>query len=171
MKRFRKDRELLQLERDLRAIRPEASQAFIVSLASRVARDRRTPAFTGSYAWSRLAFVAALTTAVIGAFASFGGVGYAATGVTSTISTLKQIAAADHVVVRTKSAAADQYGPEEETTAPISVAGGTIAGAQQGQLPFTGISLGLTVAIALGFIATGLLLRRREQARGESGAR
>ena len=70
MKRFRDD----DLERRLRRGRPEPREDFVHSLAERVRSDRqrsRRRAF-------RIAFVGALTVAMLAALASVGGLGYAA---------------------------------------------------------------------------------------------
>ncbi len=110
---------------------------------------------------------------ILGMFASFGGLGYAASGASSTYSVVKK-AVVQHklsVDVR-KSSASGQYDTTPTAPAPPAnnVAGesavkgsaaGAVAGAQT--LPFTGISLLITVLIGFALLATGLILRRRER--------
>jgi uncharacterized protein YqgC (DUF456 family) len=165
----RRSRRQSDPEATLRSYRAQPREEFVESLADRVSAEpvvHRT-------AWSRLAFAAAASTMILGMFASFGGLGYAATGATSTYSVVKQ-AVVKHkfsVDVR-KSSASDQY-PGTPTTAPPTqnqVAGesavkgsatGAVAGAQT--LPFTGVSLLVTVLLGFALLATGLILRRRER--------
>jgi hypothetical protein len=70
VKRLRDD----DLERRLRRGRPEPRQDFVHSLAERVRSDRRR-SHRGAF---RIAFVGALTAAMLAALASVGGLGYAA---------------------------------------------------------------------------------------------
>jgi hypothetical protein len=154
-------------EATLRSYRAEPRQEFVQSLADRVGAERpvhRT-------AWSRLAFAGAASTMILGMFASFGGVGYAAGEATSAYSVVKQ-AVVQHklsVDVR-KSSASAQYPDNTPSVEPPAnnVAGettgsaaGAVAGAQT--LPFTGLSLLVTVLIGLALLTTGLILRRRER--------
>jgi uncharacterized protein YqgC (DUF456 family) len=162
----RRSRRQSDPEATLRSYRAQPREEFVESLADRVSAEpvvHRT-------AWSRLAFAAAASTMILGMFASFGGLGYAATGATSTYSVVKQ-AVVKHkfsVDVR-KSSASGQYPPTP--TAPTNqVAGesavkgsatGAVAGAQT--LPFTGVSLLVTVLLGFALLVTGLILRRRER--------
>lgn len=65
------------LEAELRAARPEPRPEFVAMLAERV-RSERTTVRRGSF---RLAFAGVLTVAMISSLAAFGGLGYAASGV------------------------------------------------------------------------------------------
>jgi hypothetical protein len=108
---------------------------------------------------------------ILGMFASFGGLGYAASGANTTYSVVKK-AVVDHKlsVDVHKSSASAQYPdntPSQEPPAS-NVAGettgsaaGAVAGAQT--LPFTGVSLLVTVLLGLALLTTGLILRRRER--------
>jgi uncharacterized protein YqgC (DUF456 family) len=162
----RRSRRQSDPEATLRSYRAQPREEFVESLADRVSAEplvHRT-------AWSRLAFAAAASTMILGMFASFGGLGYAATGATSTYSVVKQ-AVVQHklsVDVR-KSSASGQY-PPTPTPPTNQVAGesavkgsatGAVAGAQT--LPFTGVSLLVTVLLGFALLVTGLILRRRER--------
>lgn len=159
-----------RLERDLRAERPEPRVHFLLGLsnhvvASRPRRQRRA---------SRVAFALALTTFMVGSFASFGGLGYAASQANSAVHVVKKVVKADHPRVLHKTSARAQYGPAStpQSTPPHSTAepAGQSAGAveaasavQSSQLPFTGISLVVTTALGLSLLAAGLILRWREK--------
>ena len=153
-----------RLEARLRSARPEADEAFVRTIAGAV-EPRRAPR-----AWSRVAFAGAFTTLLVGMFASFGGISYAASGATSAVHTLTKIAKAEKVVVH-HSAAANQYAPpggDENNQAPASQTQGAeaaqgVQAAQSGTLPFTGISLLATMLLGLAMVVTGLALRRRER--------
>jgi hypothetical protein len=157
---FKLRREAGRIERELRAERPEPRTDFLLSLTkqvnqSRLVRRRRA---------SSLAFALALTTFVIGTFASFGGIGYAASGATSAVNVVKK-AVADHprTLSNRSTSAQQQYTEEEAPTQEQQVAAqetAQVAGAQN--LPFTGISLAVTVALGLALLAAGLILRRAE---------
>src|SRR5947199_2055966 len=122
----------------LRSHRAEPREEFVESLAERVDGER----LVHRTAWSRLAFAGAASTMILGMFASFGGLGYAASGATSTYSVVKK-AVVQHklsVDVR-KSSASGQYDTTPTTPAPPAnnVAGtsavkgsaaGAVAGAQ-----------------------------------------
>ena len=167
MGRFsRTRREAGRLERDLRAERPEPPAHFLLGLskhvvASRPPRQRRA---------SRVAFALALTTFMVGSFASLGGLGYAASEANSAVNIVKKVVKADHPRVLKKTSARGQYGPAT-TPAPaahvkaaVSAAGVNAATAvQSSQLPFTGFSLMVTTALGLSLLAVGLILRRREK--------
>jgi hypothetical protein len=160
-------RRSVEPEATLRSYRAEPRQEFVKSLAQRVATEgsvrRRT-------AWSRLAFAGAASTMIVGMFASFGGLGYAASGATSTYTAVKNVVIDQklNVDVRESSASA-QYDtepapPPEQNVAPAQetqVAAAAIGEADT--LPFTGISLLATVLIGCMLLALGLILRRRER--------
>jgi len=160
--RRRSDR---RLEARLRSARPEADEAFVRTIAGAL-EPRQQPR-----AWSRVAFAAAFTTFVVGMFASFGGISYAASGATNAVHTLTKIAKAEKVVVH-HSAAANQYGepgdennqaPAEETQGNQGVAATGGVEGEAAALPFTGISLLATMLLGLAMIMAGLALRRRER--------
>jgi hypothetical protein len=159
-------RRSLDPEAVLRKYRSEPREEFVRSLARRVGAERpvrRT-------AWSRLAFAGAASTMILGMFASFGGLGYAASGATSTYTAVKNVVVDQklNVDVR-KSSASAQYDtepapPPEQNVAPAQetqVAAAAIGEADT--LPFTGISLLATVLIDCMLLALGLILRRRER--------
>jgi hypothetical protein len=153
------------LEAQLRQARVEPRDEFVSDLS------RRIVATSGARTvrpWSRVAFAGAVTTLMLGTFASFGGIGYAASGADHTYKAVKTLVV-DHRVTVRHSAAADQYGGNPTApSAPIirvagtQTAGGVEAANQSGTLPFTGLSLLATVLVSLALIATGLVLRRRE---------
>lgn len=162
--RRRSDRHL---EARLHSARPEADEALVRNIAGAL-EPRRQPR-----AWSRVAFAAAFTTFVVGSFASFGGISYAASGATNAVHTLTKLAKAEKVVIP-NSAAADQYtnpgeeegqgqGPAEETQGVGVQSAGGVQGTASGTLPFTGLSLLATMLLGLAMITTGLALRRRER--------
>lgn len=147
-----------QLEARLRSARSTPRDEFVASVASRV-----SPRHAGK-AWSRVAFAGALTALLVGMFASFGGVGYAASGATQAIHTLGKLTTTHKVKVH--SAAASQYpGTPNAPTSHVAPAQKTEAAAvavQSGSLPFTGFSLLATVLVSLTLMGIGLALRRRE---------
>jgi hypothetical protein len=149
----------------LRSHRAEPREEFVESLAERVDAERpvhRT-------AWSRLAFAGAASTMILGMFASFGGLGYAASGATSTYTVVRQAVVHHKITVHVdKSSASSQY--DQTPTAPTqsNVAGqtqvkGSALGAVKSSLPFTGVSLLATVLLGFALLVTGLILRRRER--------
>jgi len=149
-----------RLERDLRLGKPEPRADFVLALTKQVGgstRPRRRSA-------SRLAFALALTTFVVGSFASFGGLSYAATGATSAADVVKSAAFSHDPRAKAITSAQVVHGPGE---APAAAAAGQGAAAGVGaeSLPFTGISLALTAALGLALLAAGLLLRRAEKRR------
>ncbi len=116
--------------------------------------------------WVRAAFAAAVVTFVVGTFASFGGVGYAAS---SGIHAVRHLS--HNATVLT--AARDQYS-KPKTMPHVAAAATAIPKAKppaavvttKGTLPFTGFSLATTAALGLLFIALGVMLRRREARAG-----
>jgi hypothetical protein len=160
-------RSVRRLEARLRSARPEADEALVRNIAGAL-EPRRRPR-----AWSRVAFAAAFTTFLVGSFASFGGISYAASGATNAVQTLTKLAKAEKVVVH-HSAAANQYNPPGEEQAPAAEAPavetqgaaqavGGVQAETAGSLPFTGLSLLATTLLGLAMITTGLALRRRER--------
>jgi hypothetical protein len=148
----------------LKSHRAEPRAEFVESLADRVSEVR--PVYRT--AWSRLAFAGAASTMILGMFASFGGIGYAASGATSTYSVVKKAVVQHKLSVDVhKSSAAAQYNtapPADNNVAgeeSDGSAAGAVAGAQT--LPFTGLSLLVTVLLGFTLLATGLILRRRER--------
>ena len=183
-----------ELGRELRANRPEPSDAFVHSLAKRIRQDGPK---TRMYALSRLSFAAAITVFLLGTLVSFGGFGYAASGTRDAVKAVKNAVAPTNPKIVKNSAAQDQYKPQKVTichkghTITVSQSalpahlrhgdtvgpcpGGGVAGANAGHnagngvlgqaaagqtLPFTGISLAVTVLISLLLLGTGLALRR-----------
>jgi hypothetical protein len=140
-----------RIEKELRSAAPRAERGFVTALAAEIPapRGRR----------SRTAFASAVAVMVLGIFASFGGVGYAAEGATNAADAAKNAV--------TKTSASDQYGtstpvkPADPAEPTIVVAGAT-ATPSTSTLPFTGLSLIGTVGIGIALFAVGLALRRRE---------
>jgi hypothetical protein len=163
----RRSRRPSDLEATLRKNRAEPREEFVQSLADHL--DAKRPVHRT--AWSRLAFAGAASTMILGMFASFGGVGYAAGGATSAYSVVKKAVVQHKLSVDVhKSSASAQYPDNTPSAEPPAnnVAGettgsaaGAVAGAQT--LPFTGISLLVTVLIGFALLTTGLILRRRER--------
>lgn len=166
---FRVGREL---ETVLRQQRAEARDEFVDQLSERL-EARSSPA---PRAWSRVALAGAASTFILGTVASFGGLGYAASGAEGTYHAVKQVAVKHTLFVSVhKSSASDQYSPKPKAKPkahkPSTASGvaGAQAGAQaavarpSGTLPFTGISLATTLLVSLALIAAGLVLRRRER--------
>jgi hypothetical protein len=175
-----------RLARELRANRPEPSDEFVRVLAQRLDGGRKR-----LYAASRFSFAAALTVLVLGSLASFGGVGYAASGANQAFTAVKQIVKLSSPHVVRKTAAQDQYEPKKVTichkghTIKISrsalpahlrhgdtigpcpagsgtLGAGTLASVGSGQnLPATGLSLGATALLSLALLLGGVALRRR----------
>jgi hypothetical protein len=140
------------LDRRLRELGAEPSAELLDSIAARVGVRRR--------AWSRVAFVAAIATLVLGTFSSFGGIGYAAAGANQGLNTIA------HSSVSALSSADRQYKPGK-TSAVGHVKAAPVKAVQvQGQtLPFTGFSLIWTAVAGFSLLLVGFLLRRREQGR------
>lgn len=150
----------------LRAYRAKPRDEFVDSLSRQLAQERTIRRPT---AWSRLAFASAASTLILGSFASIGGLSYAATGAASTYSAVKQIVVEHKLQVSVhKSSAAAEY-PGTPTAPPEQNVGSegsnqAVAGVGTAQtLPFTGISLLVTVLLGAAFLGFGLMLRRRER--------
>jgi hypothetical protein len=80
------------LERELRAQRPEPRKEFLRALENSMSGDRyRRPARS-----LRLGLASALTVAMIVSVAAFGGIGYAATGVTHAVTAATHVVAPAH---------------------------------------------------------------------------
>jgi hypothetical protein len=150
------------LGRQLSAARPRPSAELVDGIAARISA-RPTPR-----RYSRVAFGLALATFMAGLFATFGGVGYAASGVTDTVRAVKT---AVHVTAKPRavqSSAKAQYGHSQVAAAiakvqkPNKPAPAVKTVVKSSQLPFTGLSLLPTVLVALALIGVGVLLRRRE---------
>jgi hypothetical protein len=161
----RSRRHQSELESTLRENRPRPRSEFAADLASHVDTERHTPQRT---AWSRLAFAGAFSTVILGLFASFGGLTYAASGASSSYSVVKQTVVQHKlsVDVRQSSASSQYYTPPKTPPRTSNVAGastgaGAVAGADT--LPFTGISLLVTALLGTAMLVTGLILRRRER--------
>jgi hypothetical protein len=161
-----------KLEAALRSRRAEAPADFVAGLAHRLEGRPAAP----RRAWSRVAFAAALSVFILGSFASFGGLSYAASGATHTYDAVKQVVVQKKLTVKVHtSSAADQYPSTPTTpTPPHQVAGAHIVKAKPkpaagpqvapaSTLPFTGLSLAGTLVASLLLIAGGMLLRRRER--------
>jgi hypothetical protein len=163
----RRSRRQSDPEATLRSYRAQPREEFVESLADRISEE--PPAHRTS--WSRLAFAAAASTMILGMFASFGGLGYAASGATSTYSVVKKAVVQHKLSVDVhKSSASSQYPGTPTPPTGNQVAGesavkgsaaGAVAGAQT--LPFTGVSLLVTVLLGFALLVTGLILRRRER--------
>ncbi len=108
MRSWRKKREGLDLETELRANRPEPSRELIHRLEARVREDGRRSR-VGSF---RVAFAGALAAGVLAALASVGGLGYAATATSQAVQKASRVVHAQGVTVlhRAQSASRDQYG-------------------------------------------------------------
>jgi hypothetical protein len=160
--RFR--RREVEPESVLRRYRAEPREEFVRGLSEQLHGER--PA--RRTAWSRLAFAGAVSTLILGMFASFGGVGYATSGAATTYHAVKQVVVTHKVAVTVhKSSAQDEYGsqPEPPTKVTPSTSGeaGKVAAARSGTLPFTGYSLLATVVVGSTLLGIGLILRRRER--------
>jgi hypothetical protein len=154
------------LEAQLRVARVEPRDEFVGELSRHIVARNSAPTVRP---WSRVAFAGAVTTLMLGMFASFGGIGYAASGADHTYKAVRTLVV-DHRVTVRHSAAADQYGknPTPPSSPTVTVAGeqtaaGVEGARQSATLPFTGFSLLVTVLVSLALIATGLVLRRRER--------
>ena len=100
------------LERELRAQRPEPRRELVDEIASRIVGERRR----GAGRTFRLGVAAALTAGMLGALGAFGGLSYAANGVTHAVS------AAVHVVTPAKPVKLIPAGSESSAMAQYKVA-------------------------------------------------
>jgi hypothetical protein len=124
------------------------------------------------HAWSRLAFAAAVSVFILGTFASFGGLSYAASGATGTYDAVKQVVVKHRLTVSIPTSSATAQYPKKPLTPPTVVApaktshkhhAGAAAAVQSNTLPFTGFSLLATFVLSLALIGAGVALRRRER--------
>src|SRR5215207_10183874 len=145
-----------EVEAALRSQRVDADQSFVESLSDHVLAER-PEARAGR---SRLAFAGAVSVFILGTFASFGGLSYAASGAAGTYHAVKQVAVKHSLIVSVpKSSAAAQYAPKpkpHKTQPPKVAVAGTqtgvagVAGVSSGDaLPFTGVSLLATFILSL----------------------
>src|SRR2546421_871437 len=154
------------LERELRAARSEPRADFLAALARHALESEPRRALLPS----RIAFGLALTVFVVGSFASFGGLSYAASEADSAVKVVKS--AVHHHAQRVKhnSSAMAQYvsppPPVSTTSGESANAGaplGETAAKSGGNLPFTGISLVVTAVIGFALLTLGLVLKGREK--------
>ena len=156
-----------EVEAALRSQRVDADQSFVDGLSEHVLAQR-----SGTRAGrSRLAFAGAVSVFILGTFASFGGLSYAASGAAGTYHTVKQVAVKHSLIVSVpKSSASAQYAPKpkpHKTQPPAAKVAGTqlgvagVAGVSSGgTLPFTGLQLALLLLAGLAAIAMGTVIRR-----------
>jgi hypothetical protein len=165
--RWKKERD--SVEAALLDARPTASDEFVGGLSERAFATNVKRSGHGS----RFAFAAALTVFMLGTFASFGGLSYAASSAQTTASAVHRIVAPVKVERTHRSSASTQYGEQSVLTPPVAKAkkpdptvrvAAAKAGSppQSGTLPFTGYGLGMTAAIGSLLLALGVFLRRRE---------
>jgi hypothetical protein len=156
-----------EVEAALRSQRVDPDPSFVEGLSERVLAQR-TEARAGR---SRLAFAGAVSVFILGTFASFGGLSYAASGAAGTYHAVKQVAVKHSLIVSVpKSSASAQYAPKpkphKKTQPPAAKVAGAqvgVAGVSSGTLPFTGLSLLATFVLSLALIVVGVALRRRER--------
>jgi hypothetical protein len=157
-----------EVEAALRSQRVDADQSFVDGLSEHVLAQR-SETRAGR---SRLAFAGAVSVFILGTFASFGGLSYAASGAAGTYHAVKQVAVKHSLIVSVpKSSASAQYAPapkpHKTTPPPAATVAGTqvgVAGVSSGgTLPFTGLSLLATFILSLSLIAVGVAMRRRER--------
>jgi hypothetical protein len=157
-----------ELEAALRRHRPVPSSDFVHDLSSRLVPER----LSSPRAWSRLAFASAVSVFILGTFASFGGLSYAASGATGTYDAVKQVVVQHKLTISIPTSSATAQYPNNPLKPPTVVAPvkkthkHAVAGSaavQGGTLPFTGLSLLGTLVLSLALIGAGLALRRRER--------
>jgi hypothetical protein len=161
------------LERELRAGRPQPRADFSQALADEVRSSRavtRSPL-------GRVGLALAFSGLIVVALASFGGIGYASSAASHAV----KKPTSKHARVVTTSAAHAQYAPFTPPTVkpkpPASGAAGAagakspnaVAKVSSSQLPFTGLTLWVPLAIGLVLIPLGLVLRTRDRRRGAGG--
>src|SRR5579864_1117169 len=108
-----------ELEGALRSLRAEASRELVEGVAKRIHRQTAPP----RRAWSRAAFAAAASAFILGSFASFGGLSYAAPGAGGTVAAVKQLVTKQTLKVTVhKTSAASQYPntPEKPKEKPFT---------------------------------------------------
>ena len=106
----------------LRSHRAVPREEFVESLAERIDAERPVQ----RTAWSRLAFAAAASTLILGMFASFGGLGYATSGATSTYTVVRQAVVHHKLTVHVdESSASSQYNVTPAAPTQSNVAGQT----------------------------------------------
>ncbi len=161
------------LEGELHASRPRPRGDFARALAEEV-RSRPTERTR----LGRAGLALALSGLIMVALASFGGISYASSAASHAV---KKQAVAQHVRIVSHSAAQAQYtspvtpkAKPKPTNDPTATALGqtkTQAAAPKvtsSQLPFTGLTLWVPLAIGLALLAFGLVLRTRARGRGSS---
>jgi hypothetical protein len=114
VRKFWKRRGNLDLERDLRAARPEPRPEFLRTLADRVG-ERRRP-----YRGVRMALAASVAAILLVAVASVGGIGRAASAGHGFVKVATSIAFVHTPSVIHKTAAADQYPPPTTPSPPVT---------------------------------------------------
>jgi hypothetical protein len=161
------------LEGELHASRPRPRGDFARALAEEV-RSRPTERTR----LGRAGLALALSGLIMVALASFGGIGYASSAASHAV---KKQAVAQHVRIVSHSAAQAQYTspvtpkakpkPTKNPTATAlgqTKAQGAAPTVTSSQLPFTGLTLWVPLAIGLALLAFGLVLRTRARGRGSS---
>jgi hypothetical protein len=150
----------------LRRQRAEAPAGFVDELSKKVAGSRPS----SGRAWSRLAFASAVSVFILGTFASFGGLSYAASGATGTYTAVHQVVVKHKLKVSVHTSSATGQYPHSPTKKPavlhVKKAHHAVLGTQAvsaNTLPFTGVSLLATFLVSLALIGTGVVLRRRER--------
>jgi hypothetical protein len=101
-----------ELGRELRANRPEFSDAFVRSVVERIEADGHRSRL---YAASRLSFAAAITVLALGTLVSFGGLGYAASGTWDAVKSVKRVVVSPKPRRIVDSAAQAQYAQPKVT--------------------------------------------------------
>jgi hypothetical protein len=165
-------RRKFDLEKQLRAGRPQPRDEFAQALADEVASSRATTRSP----LGRVGLALALTGLIVVALASFGGIGYASSSASHAVKKQSK----QHVRVVKTSAAHAQYAPFTPPTKPAkpttepggtTQTGGTAGTeaaapkAKSAQLPFTGLALWVPLAIGLALVSIGLVLRTRGRRR------
>jgi hypothetical protein len=103
-RRFRRD-TTAWVEHELRHHRLEPGDDFVRELTGRISADTSRRPTRGL----RIAFVGALTSLLVAAFAVFGGIGYAASAAEGVAQTAQRVVAPKAKTRSVQSAAADQY--------------------------------------------------------------
>jgi hypothetical protein len=159
-----------EIDRILSRAAPEPPPELTRSLVREIEAGRYDRSL---WALSRLSFAGAVTVLMLGSLASFGGLGYAATGAEQAAEAVERALTPEKKAVRVvrSSPAQTQY-PRQEPKAvereELNVAGKAVrkrpplrAEVQPaGELPFTGLGLGFTLALGLMLAASGMALRR-----------